>query len=234
MRYLSSTCAHSGTWVSSLWPLKWKSPTSGTLTPTCSRRLRMAGTCLAASSVFTVMRTISEPARASAATWSAVDFASSVSVLVIDCTRMGASPPMTLSATLTGREMRRVCMGLLERETRDRHLGVRLERELAVVVEHLHVGRVADDDLKRGAARDLGLASGLVHPGQQHLAAAVADLDPRAALEAQRDGAGAGRARGRGRGCGRGWRVRRRDRDGQDIDGLDRARDACRRLGRCV
>ena len=112
MRYLSSTCAHSGTWVSSLWPLKWKSPTRGTFTFICSSRLRIAGTCLAASSVFTVMRTISEPARASAATCSAVDLASSVSVLVMDCTRMGASPPMTLSATRTGREMRRVGMAI--------------------------------------------------------------------------------------------------------------------------
>jgi hypothetical protein len=39
------------------------------------------------------MRTISEPAMASSLTWMAVPMASSVSVLVIDCTRTGASPP---------------------------------------------------------------------------------------------------------------------------------------------
>ena len=39
------------------------------------------------------MRTISEPAIASSLTWIAVPTASTVSVLVIDCTRTGASPP---------------------------------------------------------------------------------------------------------------------------------------------
>ncbi len=39
------------------------------------------------------MRTISEPAVASSFTWMAVPMASTVSVLVIDCTRTGASPP---------------------------------------------------------------------------------------------------------------------------------------------
>ena len=47
----------------------------------------------AASGVLTVMRTISEPASASSLTWIAVPMASTVSVLVIDCTRTGASPP---------------------------------------------------------------------------------------------------------------------------------------------
>jgi len=44
--------------------------------------------------VFTVMRTSSEPAMASSFTWIAVPIGSAVSVLVIDCTRTGASPPM--------------------------------------------------------------------------------------------------------------------------------------------
>jgi hypothetical protein len=39
------------------------------------------------------MRTSSEPARASSFTWMAVATASTVSVLVMDCTRTGASPP---------------------------------------------------------------------------------------------------------------------------------------------
>src|SRR5258708_30358925 len=97
---------------------------------------RITGTWRAASTVFTVMRTTSEPAGARAATCSAVARASSVSVLVIDCTRMGAVPPMTLSATRTGREMRRGDMEgkLLDGEARDGDLGVRLEVEFVIVV----------------------------------------------------------------------------------------------------
>ena len=53
----------------------------------------------AASGVLTVMRTSSEPARASSATCRAVAAASAVSVLVIDCTTIGASPPMATSPT---------------------------------------------------------------------------------------------------------------------------------------
>ena len=67
----------------------------------------MCGTALADSSRSTVMRTISEPARASAAHWRAVASTSAVSVLVIDCTTIGASPPMVTPPTLTGMESRR-------------------------------------------------------------------------------------------------------------------------------
>ena len=51
------------------------------------------GTAAAASSRSTVIRTISEPARASAATCATVPAMSAVSVLVIDCTTIGAPPP---------------------------------------------------------------------------------------------------------------------------------------------
>jgi len=54
----------------------------------------MAGTAAAASGVLTVMRTSSEPASASSLTWMAVPMTSTVSVLVMDWTRTGASPPM--------------------------------------------------------------------------------------------------------------------------------------------
>jgi hypothetical protein len=64
----------------------------------------MRATCAAASGVLTVMRTSSEPARASASTCSAVASASAVSVLVIDWTTMGAPPPMRTSPTATWRE----------------------------------------------------------------------------------------------------------------------------------
>ena len=53
----------------------------------------MRGTCAAASGVLTVMRTSSLPAMASSLTCTAVPIASTVSVLVIDCTRTGALLP---------------------------------------------------------------------------------------------------------------------------------------------
>ena len=54
---------------------------------------RIGATAWAASGVLTVSRTISEPAKASSLTWIAVPITSTVSVLVMDCTRTGASPP---------------------------------------------------------------------------------------------------------------------------------------------
>ena len=53
----------------------------------------MWGTAAAASSLFTVTRTNSLPARASAATWRTVAATSAVSVLVIDWTTMGCPDP---------------------------------------------------------------------------------------------------------------------------------------------
>ena len=61
----------------------------------------MCGTALAASSLLTVMRTISEPASASSITWRTVASTSAVSVLVIDWTTTGAPPPITTGPTLT-------------------------------------------------------------------------------------------------------------------------------------
>jgi hypothetical protein len=58
----------------------------------------MCGTAAAASGVLTVMRTSSEPASASSLTWIAVSITCTVSVLVIDCTRTGASPPTVTNA----------------------------------------------------------------------------------------------------------------------------------------
>src|SRR5262244_1580068 len=68
----------------------------------------MCGTALAAASRSTVMRTISDPARASAADWAAVASMSAVSVLVIDCTTIGASPPTRTWPMDTETEERRV------------------------------------------------------------------------------------------------------------------------------
>jgi len=57
----------------------------------------ISGTAAAASGMLTVIRTISEPARASSMHWVAVDFTSTVSVFDMDWTTTGAPPPtMTL------------------------------------------------------------------------------------------------------------------------------------------
>src|SRR5581483_1267161 len=61
------------------------------------------------SSRSTVMRTISEPARASAATCAAVEATSAVSVLVIDCTTTGAPSPTVTPPTATATDLRRSC-----------------------------------------------------------------------------------------------------------------------------
>ncbi len=53
------------------------------------------------------MRTISEPAWARAATWRTVASTSAVSVLVIDCTTIGAPPPTVTLPTWTGTQVRR-------------------------------------------------------------------------------------------------------------------------------
>jgi hypothetical protein len=67
----------------------------------------MRGTAAALSSRSTVMRTISEPARCSAATWATVWSTSAVSVLVIDCTTTGAPPPTITPPTDTRTDVRR-------------------------------------------------------------------------------------------------------------------------------
>src|SRR5689334_6446613 len=69
--------------------------------PRLRKPSRMCGTAAAASSRSTVMRTSSEPARDSAATCATVDSTSAVSVLVIDCTTIGAPPPTATLPTIT-------------------------------------------------------------------------------------------------------------------------------------
>src|SRR4051795_1700042 len=69
--------------------------------PRLRKASRMCGTAAAASSRSTVMRTSSEPARDSAAICSTVPATSAVSVLVIDCTTIGAPPPTATLPTMT-------------------------------------------------------------------------------------------------------------------------------------
>src|SRR5580692_10695855 len=72
-----------------------------------SSRSRMCGTAAADSSLLTVIRTSSDPARANALTCATVPSMSAVSVLVMDCTTIGALPPMVTAPTCTPREILR-------------------------------------------------------------------------------------------------------------------------------
>ena len=74
-----------------------------------SSRSLMCGTAAAASLRSTVIRTISEPARASAATCCTVPSTSAVSVLVMDCTTIGAPPPTSTPPTSTATDRCRGC-----------------------------------------------------------------------------------------------------------------------------
>src|SRR5438034_236035 len=67
----------------------------------------MCGTAAAASSLLTVRRTSSDPARASEATCSTVEATSAVSVLVMDCTTTGASEPTRTLPMVQLRDLRR-------------------------------------------------------------------------------------------------------------------------------
>src|SRR6478672_9698922 len=147
----------------------------------------MRATCAAASGVLTVMRTSSEPARASASTCPAVAAASAVSVLVIDCTTMGASPPMSTSPTATWRETRRFIGGSFQSESGNFDLGVRAQVHGLAVVGELHRARVADHDVERRPSPYGALGTGGVERRDQHAPRAVLDLEPGFALGAQHD-----------------------------------------------
>src|SRR5712664_448313 len=69
--------------------------------PRLRKPSRICGTAAGASSRSTVMRTLPEPARDSAATCAIVPSTSAVSVLVIDCTTIGAPPPTATLPTMT-------------------------------------------------------------------------------------------------------------------------------------
>src|ERR1700761_6281244 len=69
----------------------------------------MGATAAAASAEFTVTRTSSEPARASALTCSTVPAISAVSVLVMDWMTMGLGPPTRIPPTVVTSDLRRGC-----------------------------------------------------------------------------------------------------------------------------
>src|SRR6185437_5184737 len=84
----------------------------GTSTPNVRSVSTIFGTALAASSVLTVTRTSSEPARANSITWFTVAVVSAVSVLVIDWTTTGWAPPTLTAPTLTTTDLRRGDAGM--------------------------------------------------------------------------------------------------------------------------
>src|SRR3954452_17953907 len=74
---------------------------NGAVQPASSIRRLISGTAAAASGTLTVTRTSSEPASASSMHCCAVARASAVSVIVIDCTTIGAPPPTWTCPTFT-------------------------------------------------------------------------------------------------------------------------------------
>src|SRR6267378_2919440 len=186
IRYFASARAQSGCSARSLCPLKWKSPTKGTSQSMASSRSRMRGTCAAASAVLTVTRTISEPARASSATCVAVLWRSAVSVLVIDCTSTGASPPISARPTRTWRVL---CLEIfvigrsIQRQSRDFDLDVGFQIDGLVVVRKAHGRPAADHQRQRRPPDDEPAAPGGIQLRHQGFAIGVPDLDPGFALE---------------------------------------------------
>src|SRR5690606_31980459 len=141
----------------------------------------------AASRVFTVMRTISEPARASCATCIAVAKSSAVSVLVMDCTTTGAisvpySPPPTRTLpTRTWRVLRRkgklLCV-VIKRQTCHIDTGMGLKINGAILVTQLHGLRIADHELeRRQTAHRLAAVRGAV-AAVENAIARIAHFDP--------------------------------------------------------
>src|SRR6266705_1041484 len=210
IRYFASARAQSGCSARSLCPLKWKSPTKGTSQPRASSRSRMRGTCAAASAVLTVTRTISEPARASSATWVAVLWRSAVSVFVIDCTKTGALPP--ISACLT-RTWSVFCLGMfaiacsIQCQSRDFDLDVGFQIDGAVVVDEAHGRAVADHEGQGAPPQDDSAAPGGNQLRHQRPAVPVPDLYPGFAVELESNPPFAcAAARGLLRLCGRSLR----------------------------
>src|SRR3972149_4971307 len=74
---------------------------------TCGSRLAISASAVAAAWSGTASRTSSQPVATICSIWATVAPTSRVSVLVIDCTMTGASPPIVSGPTLTARVLRR-------------------------------------------------------------------------------------------------------------------------------
>ena len=149
----------------------------------------MCGTAAAASTLLTVTRTSSEPARASSATCRTVAATSAVSVLVIDWTTMGAAPPIVdrpdrdgnAAAALARAIFRIAVHWSVSRATST--LVWSGEIDGLLVVGEPHAMRVADHDGERRAAVYALLGARRIQLREDRLAAAIADLHPRRLLE---------------------------------------------------
>src|SRR5271170_3845118 len=153
IRYLAKARAQSGNFLSKRCPLKWKSPTMGTVMPCLASSSTMGATAAAAASVLTVTRTSSEPALARAATCLTVEGMSAVSVFVIDCTTIGASEPTRTWPTVQVTDFLRrswamgsfilTCGKGLTTEDTEVHRGVRRDRRGRAAVDQNEILRYA-------------------------------------------------------------------------------------------
>jgi len=93
--------------MSAAFGVKWMSATSGMLMPRRESSSLISARFSASRCEGAVTRAISQPARARRSICAAVANVSIVSVLVIDCRRMGLAPPIPTSPTRTSRVGRR-------------------------------------------------------------------------------------------------------------------------------
>src|SRR3990167_4906398 len=162
-----------------IWESKWISASSGRLT--CCLILPKAS---AASMSGTEMRTISAPASCRRRTWATVAATSLVSVLVMLCTAMGASPPTGTEPTQILRVRRRLigdsqCMLLptqLYPRGFTRDMGHHIDR-LAVVADLRAPGK-AQAQLQRRLAGQLQCLALALERTEQHLATGIGHLRP--------------------------------------------------------
>src|SRR5690242_19802767 len=111
----------------------------------------MCGTAAAASSLFSVTRTNSDPARASEATCSTVEATSAVSVFVMDCTTTGASEPTRTLPIVQLTVLRRwmEAMGISSLAERGRRALAQLGAGICNYCIHSRLQLVTPKNLKR-------------------------------------------------------------------------------------
>src|SRR5258707_15004368 len=135
-------------------------------------------TAAADSSLLTVTRTNSDPARANALTCATVPSISAVSFLVSDCTRRGAAPPMETEPTFTARECRRVLIPALYRASPGGSGGmITTMHSLEMECQELEkAGVIAEPVAAQAAALELGTIFSVFEELRFALYAAVAAI----------------------------------------------------------
>src|SRR5476651_1422899 len=188
------------------------SATSGTLT-SCLMRPKAS----AASMSGTEIRTMSTPAASRRLIWATVAATSLVSLLVMLCTAMGASPPTGTEPTQILRDTRRLigdspCMTLLSQlEASGLATGERRYVHRLAVVGHLRATGKAQTQRQRRLAALVKRISLTLQTTEQHFAVAIGDLRPAVSDEGNLDMAVTGDQRRRswrrnGRRCRCSWR----------------------------